>query len=234
MRRCALTALTAIVFACLAAPVSAGVAVFVEYLDVPPAAADQFTSVVTGPLRKLNQARLERKEIFAWYHYSARFPLGETSDYTDVIVTVFTDFASLENPAVSEAYAQWVHDSEVYQGVPGVRSADYYGKVEYTHVTVDFLTAGDRGAEAFLALMRDQVKPRLQARADAGEVVNWALFARRLPLGTERGYEYALVSRFKGFGNREQPQITGPEATHLRQSAVGNSSTLSSSPSPRV
>ncbi len=68
--------------------------------------------------------------------------------------------------------------------------------------------------------MREQVMPRLQARADADEVVNWALFARRLPVSKERGYEYALVSRFKGFGQLETPQITSAEADHLYESVA--------------
>lgn len=218
MRRNTVTALAVIVLVSVVTPASAGVAVLVEYLDVPAEA--EFASLVAGPVRTVNQARLERGEIFAWYHYSARFPLGRSRAYTDVLVTVFRDFSSLEDPAVSEAYAAWVHDSEVFQGVPGIRSADYYGKVEYSYLTVDFLTAGPEGAEAFLTAMRDQVMPRLQKRADAGEVVNWALFARRLPAGKARGYEYALVSRFKGFGQLETPQITSAEADRLYESAA--------------
>jgi len=220
VRRTVLMVLAVVLLAGLAPPAPAGVAVFVEYLAVPPADAARFASAAAGPVRSLNEARLERGEIFAWYHYSARFPMGKASDYTDVLVTVFTDFSSLEDPAVSAPHAAWVHHSEVFQGVAGIRSEDYYGKVEYTHVTVDFLTAGPDGAEAFLAKMRSEVMPRLQARADADEVVNWALFARRLPVGQERGYEYALVSRFQGFGKLEAPQITSAEADHLYESVA--------------
>lgn len=212
--------LAAAVLLLVARPAAAAVAVHVEYLAVPPESAAEFRAAVTGPVRDLNRQRLERGEIFAWYHYASRFPLGSASDYTDVMVTVFTDFASLQSPTASDGYAGWVRHSEVYQGVPGVRSEDYYGKVEYTHVTVDFLTAGAAGSERFLDTMRGRVMPRLQARADAGEVVNWALFAKRLPVGGERGYEYALVSRFNGFGQLAAPQITADEAAHLRRSVV--------------
>ena len=220
MKQMSLKALCAVSLLLFAQSAAANVAVHVEYLDVPPEAASEFAASMTGPVRELNEARLEHGEIFAWYHYSARFPLGKASDYTDVIVTVFTSFSSLESPATSDGYATWVHDSEVFQGVPGVRSEDYYGKVEYTHVTVDFLTAGPEGAEAFLEKMRTAVMPRLQERADADEVVNWGLFARRLPVSNERGYEYALVSRFKGFGNLETPQVTSAEADHLYESVA--------------
>ncbi len=51
-------------------------------------------------------------------------------------------------------------------------------------------------------------------------MVNWALFARRLPVARERGYEYALVSRFNGFGNLETPQMAPAEAAHLRHSVA--------------
>lgn len=201
-----------------AAP-SASVVVYVQYLDVPPADLEAFDSAMAGPVREVAEARLEDARIFAWYHYRSRLPLGLDADYTDVLVTVFTDPASLDDPRVSEGYDRWVARAEVFEPVPGIRSEDYYGKVRYTHITVDFMTPGGAGAETFLDVMRRRVKPRLQARADSGTVVNWALFARRDATG-DAGYDFAVVSRFDGFSNLETPQIAGAGGEYLRRSAI--------------
>lgn len=105
-----------------ASPATAGVAVAVEYLNFPRGETARLREALSGPARQAVVERGERREIYAWYHYRVRFPLGSAREYSDVVVTVWADFARVEDPSSSAAYEHWIHDTEIYQPVPGVRS----------------------------------------------------------------------------------------------------------------
>ncbi len=205
------------IMAVFPAAAAADMAVLIEYIDVPANERDKFEQTVTNTVRQLNLDRKDNNQIFAWYHYRVRFPYGSGRDYSDVLVTVFTDFSSLERAEISAAYRQWVHRTEIYQAAPGIRSENYAGQVEFTHITVSFLHHGpDR--EKFLHEMRDNVKPMLEQKRIDGTVVNWSLFAKRLPDGNSEAYHCAVVARYNGFKHIENPLLDGPIARHLVKS----------------
>lgn len=197
----------------------ADVAILVEYLNVADQDQSKFADTVKNTIRKVNLERKSNDEIFSWYHYEVRFPVGSQRQYTDVLVTVFSDFKSLENTEISAGYEAYIHHSEVFQGVPGIRSENYFSNVEYTHLTVCFMDSNPSKAQ-FLERMRSAVQPDLAAKIDKNLVVNWSLFSKRFPTGSREESDHAIVVRHNGFNTLEQPLLTGDIVSHLRRAEI--------------
>ena len=188
--------------------------VTVDYMKVAPGQDDAYLQVEQKMWKPIHEARVKAGNALAWYLYRVVSPSGSQVDHNYATVAVYSSFEAMENPYPNELIAKIVPAqslpefnkktlaardlvrSETWGAVVGApetplaKPAPYLG-VEYMKVPA--------GGDAAYQDVEKVWKKLHEVRIKDGTLVNWGLYGRVLPGGSDYPYNYATASGYSHF-----------------------------------
>lgn len=190
----------------------------IEYLLVPDEAVADYEKRQHQEMKTLHQTLLEAKNIYAWYHYKSRFPIGADAFYNYIVVTVCSDHEVLKNRNTKIFYQKYITRTEIYYPNRIIRSPDY-GVLHTPYISVDFLKKTDQSGNDYIEEMRQNVKPLLDQRVRDKVVANYSIFDMQSSSETVN-YDHVLVTRYNSFQAAETPAPIELKGKNLRVKTV--------------
>ncbi len=193
-----LACLSILLFASL--PLIAQPVILIEYLDIPVAQIASHDDYEATDLQSYFSEKLAEKKVYAWYHYGVRFPAGQRT-YNRVNVTVFaSDEALEERPA--PRYQAHIWDREIARPDYEIRSPGY-GTFPAPYVSVDFLGLGNTSENGLKRFLSNQVKPLLDKKVSAGQLLNYSMFKNSNNGKQPKAYDRVIVTRYWDYGGTQ-------------------------------
>ena len=179
----------------------------------------EYVSLEKDIWKALHQERVKNGDIAAWYWYEVRFPYGHGVEYDYVTVTVYDDLAKLKEPIKDlEAAAKSVYPdmeiSQLYEKTSSARDlvwGEMFTLIDEAvpgpsntpaeFIAVNFMAVDEEKGAAYTKIERELIKPVQIARTEAGNLLDWLLFARLAPKGDDYEYQYITVDAFGSWEN---------------------------------
>lgn len=193
-------AVTAVVLLAAATDAAAEPIVQIEFFDIDQ---DGFNEPTHAKIRRLHEGMLNRGEIYAWYDYTVRHPLGDRAEYDHVVVTVFVDEKYLAPRNDGMPTLKGRVKTEYARADREMRSPGY-DTIPSLYTTVNFFYAdpSDKAlekallAEWKLSLDKDYYEPGLWT--------TWSKF--NMPdVPKKQGYNFVIVTRHNDYPSTEKP-----------------------------
>lgn len=190
----------------------------IEYLLVPNEAVAEYEKQQQQEMKPLHQSLLEAKNIYAWYHYKSRFPIGADAFYNYIVVTVCSDHEVLKKRNTNIFYQEYITRTEIYYPNRTIRSPDY-GVLRTPYISVDFIKKTDQAGKDYIEEMQQNVKPLLDQRVRDNVVANYSIFDMH-SASEAVNYDHVLVTRYNSFQGAETPAPIELKGKNLRVKTV--------------
>ncbi len=163
--------------------------------------------------KPVNQQLIEEGKKEGWYLYKVKYPVGTTTDYSFVVVNVFSTWSQLE-----DLHADF--DSMLKKVDPSYNSKDLFAKTEAArqvvwrqlfelqgiaveglsvpskYVIVNEMKVVEGESSSYVNLEQKYFKPFHTERAKAGIMQNWSLYRRSMPYGTKFESDYVTFNGY--------------------------------------
>lgn len=207
-----------------------------DFMRVPAGGGAEYVAMEKEIWKPLHQERVNRGELQGWYLFSVRFA-GTDAEYQYVTVNVYNDRKQLDAPlADMEGMFKKVHpnvDMEKAMNRTGDSrdliktyvSTMWEGtfaedlKEPAKFISLAFFKIPPGGAGAYRDMEKKYYLPMHKASIEAGEMVGWAGYQMRRPVGSSAPYNYVAVNYFKDY----QQWISG-NGEEIRKKVHPNSS----------
>ncbi len=193
----------------------------VDYMKVPEGGGDAYLAVERDLWKPIHEERVRQGTIMSWSVYGVRAGAPH-SGYNYVTVTVFDDFAKLENPFPEGTFeaafptgapeGAWertfearkqVH-TEIWQSINAAQAAGESGP-SGRYIVINYMDAPVGGESEYVSIEQEAWKPLHQARIDAGQMSGWGLYGLTLPGGASTPYNFAAVDFYNELGDVVEP-----------------------------
>lgn len=189
----------------------------VDYMKVPEGGGDAYLAVERDLWKPLHEERIRQGVIAAWSVYSVRFGSPQSA-YNYVTVTVFDDFAKLENPMPQATFEaafpagapegfmertlearKQVH-SELW-ALNDAAQAEGESGPSGRYIVLNYMHAPVGGEPEYVSSEREIWKPLHEARIAAGYMSGWGLYGLVLPGGDATHYNWGTVDYYDELGD---------------------------------
>ena len=188
----------------------------VDYMKVPEGGGDAYLALERDVWKPLHEERVRQGAISAWSVYSVRFG-SPKSAYNYVTVTVFDDFAKLENPypegAMEAAFPEGAPDgfddtpnvrkmvhTEIWQLIDTAQAEGESGP-SGRYIVLNYMHAPVGDESEYVASEREIWKPLHEARIAAGYMNGWGLYSLVMPGGAATHYNFGTVDYYDEMGD---------------------------------
>ena len=165
--------------------------------------------------RPLHESRVASGEMTAWFLFEVTYPYGSNRDYDFVAINIFPGTESLKNQSLDGMRALFkklnpnVDTEAIYEKTMASREL-VKGEV-FTFISgttpiklsepsdfmqVNFMRVPDVAATYYENLEKQYALPLHSLRVKAGDMQNWSLLKRTLPLGVDYPYQYITMDEY--------------------------------------
>jgi hypothetical protein len=188
--------------------------VTVDYMKVAPGQDDAYLQVEQKTWKPIHEARVKAGNALGWYLYRVASPSGSQVDHNYVTVALYSNFEAMENPYPSELIAKIVPAqgmaefnkktlaardlvrSETWGAMAGAPETPLAKPAPF--LSVEYMKVPPGGDAAYVEVEK-LWKQLHQVRIKEGTLVNWGVYGRVLPGGSDYPYNYATVSGYSHF-----------------------------------
>jgi len=186
----------------------------VDYMKVAPGQDDAYLQVEQKMWKPIHEARVKAGNALGWYLYRVVSPSGSQVDHNYATVAVYSSFEAMENPYSNELLAKIVPAqsmpefnrktiaarelvrSETWETVDGTPETPLAKPAPF--LSVEYMKVPSGGDANYLET--EKVWKKLHdVRIKEGTLLNWSVYGRILPGGTDYPYGYATVSGYGHF-----------------------------------
>jgi hypothetical protein len=203
----------------------------VDYMKVPEGGGDAYVAVERDLWRPIHEERVRQGTVMSWSVYGVRAGAPH-SGYNYVTVTVFDDFAKLENPfpegtfeaafpaGVPEGFWERTFEArkqvhtEIWQAIDAAQAAGESGP-SGRYILVNYMLVPVGGESEYVSMEQEDWKPLHQAEIDAGLRSGWGVYGLAFPSGKVMHYNFGTVDYFENLADIVAPLDPDVlEATH--------------------
>ncbi|MDX1406833.1 MAG: hypothetical protein R3330_01835 [Saprospiraceae bacterium] len=186
----------------------------VDYMKPYEGKSADYVAMEQEVYKPIHRERIKSGEIIAWYLYQVRYPSGSGTEYDYCTVTVFSNFASIDDNIEEygsvvlrahpdktleqvEKYATDTRElvrSDVFKSVANIPE-----RVETPaqSILVDYMKV-EPSQESHYLRMEEQIwKPLHSERLARGVITDWGLYELLFPGGLNYPYTHCTVTGFK-------------------------------------
>lgn len=193
-----------------------------EYMKVAPGQDAAYLEVEKA-WKPLHEARVKAGLALGWFLYRVASPTGSSADHNYVTIAIYADYAAMENPYPEELVAKVIaakdmeaFDKKTLAARDYVRS-ETWETLGFTpepvgkpapFVRVEYMKVAS-GGDAAYAEIEKQWRKIHDVRIKDGVLATWGLYGRVLPGGSDYPYNYATVSGYNHFKDKNGLDFDG-------------------------
>lgn len=188
----------------------------VDYMKPFEGKSADYVSMEREIYKKIHEERIKSGEIVAWYLYQVRYPSGSGAEYDYVTVTVFGNFASMDDNVVEyetivnrahpdktlEEVAKYATDTRKLVRSEVFKSLGYMPdrlKEPDGSILVDYMKVEPTRQSQYLKMEEMIWEPLHKERMKRGHINSWGLYELLFPGGLNHPYSHCTVTGFSGW-----------------------------------
>ncbi|MDX1477426.1 MAG: hypothetical protein R3301_06940 [Saprospiraceae bacterium] len=188
----------------------------VDYMKPHEGKTADYVAMEREVYKPIHRERIKSGEIVAWYLYEVRYPSGSGTEYNFCTVTVFADFANMnDNLEEYETIVLRAHPDKTLAEVDKyatdsrklVRSEVFKSlafvpeRIENPaqSILLDYMKVEPARESHYLRMEERIWKPLHEERLKRGVIANWGLYELLFPGGLNHPYSHCTVTGFRGW-----------------------------------